>query len=88
MKGYLYILQSNKNGRYYIGSTNNPDRRLEEHNGKLVTTTQYLVPLKMVFCKEYQELSEARNIERKLKRQKSRILIEKIIKDQNIFMGQ
>lgn len=88
MKGYLYILQSNKNGRYYIGSTNNPDRRLEEHNGKLVTATQYLVPLKMVFCKEYQELSEARNIERKLKRQKSRILIEKIIKDQNIFMGQ
>jgi len=29
---YVYILQSRKNGKLYIGQTNNIDRRIEDHN--------------------------------------------------------
>ena len=29
---YVYILQSRKNGKLYIGQTNNIDRRVEDHN--------------------------------------------------------
>jgi len=29
---YTYVLQSQKNSRYYIGSTNNLERRFKEHN--------------------------------------------------------
>jgi hypothetical protein len=32
MAGYLYILRSSKSGHYYIGSTNEPERRLHQHN--------------------------------------------------------
>jgi hypothetical protein len=32
MKGYIYILQSLKNQRFYIGSTNDLERRVVEHN--------------------------------------------------------
>lgn len=30
--GIIYILQSLVNSRYYLGSTNDLDRRLEQHN--------------------------------------------------------
>jgi putative endonuclease len=29
---YVYILQSRKTGKLYIGQTNNLDRRIEDHN--------------------------------------------------------
>ena len=29
---YTYIIQSQKNGRFYIGSCHNIDRRIERHN--------------------------------------------------------
>ncbi|MGI5826770.1 MAG: GIY-YIG nuclease family protein, partial [Patescibacteria group bacterium] len=34
-KAFVYILKSEKNGRFYIGSTSNFERRLDEHlNGR------------------------------------------------------
>jgi putative endonuclease len=32
---YVYILQSRKNGKLYIGQTNNLERRIEDHNAGL-----------------------------------------------------
>lgn len=74
------------NGRYYIGSTDNVERRLDEHNsGKSVYTSQSR-PFELMYQQEYNSLAEARKVERKLKRMKSRIIIEKMIVDQNIRM--
>ena len=84
---FVYILQSIKNNRYYIGSTNNLERRLLEHNCGKTKSLKYLRPLKIVFQKGYEKESDARLIERKLKKFKSRIIIENIIKDQEIRMG-
>ena len=42
MKGFIYILRSFKNNRYYIGSTNNLTRRIKEHiQGKNRFTQKY-----------------------------------------------
>ena len=39
---WLYIIKSEKNGELYIGSTNDLDRRLNEHNnGKSPSTSRY-----------------------------------------------
>ena len=80
MKGYVYIIQSTKNQRYYIGSSVNPERRLSEfHNLNKVQSTKYLTPWILKFTQEYGSITSARKIERKLKQMKSKIIIEKII---------
>ena len=84
---YVYILKSEKNGSYYIGSTNNLERRLMEHNSGKTRSLKYLRPLQLVFKKEYKTLIETRKIERKLKKFKNRNIIEMIIKDKDIKTG-
>lgn len=82
MIGYLYILKSLKTNRYYIGSSENPQRRLTEfHNLGKVKATKNSLPWKIVFVQEYLEIKTARQIEYKLKSFKSRKILEKIISD-------
>lgn len=80
---YLYILRS-KSGRYYIGSTVNLDRRIAEHNSGKTTSLKNLIPVELVFKKFYEKPTEARKMELHLKRLKSKVIMEKIIKDQDI----
>lgn len=80
----IYILQSLKNGTYYIGSTTNAENRLEDHNSSKVTATRYLIPWALKFFQQTTTLKEAKQLEFKLKKLKSKIIIEKIIKNQKI----
>jgi putative endonuclease len=84
---FVYILQSEKTGRYYIGSTNDLERRLDEHNSGHTSSLLYQRPMKIVFKKVYGSILEARQIERKLKKYKSRSIIERIIQDRDIKLG-
>jgi len=82
MEGWVYILKSQKNGRYYIGSSENPERRLVEfHNLGKVKATKLTKPWEIVFKQRYEEMSTARQIEYKLKSFKSKKIIEEIIND-------
>ena len=49
MKYYVYILQSQKDQKFYTGYTNNLKRRLEEHNNAQVKSTKNRRPLKLVY---------------------------------------
>ncbi|MEW6026404.1 MAG: GIY-YIG nuclease family protein [Planctomycetota bacterium] len=84
--GYVYILKSGRNGTYYTGSTDNLEKRLKRHNGGLVKATRNIRPLTLMFCQKYDTLPEARRIEYRLKRLKSRKVIEQIINDGCIKM--
>ena len=84
---YVYILQSEKNKRYYIGSTNNLKRRLLEHNSGQTKSLRNLLPVVLVFSKGYKERGKARKVEVHLKKFKSRVIIEKIITDGDIKTG-
>ncbi|MFH0889319.1 MAG: GIY-YIG nuclease family protein [Planctomycetota bacterium] len=79
--GYVYILKSSRNETYYIGSTQNIEKRLEKHNTGLVKSTCNIRPLILVFYQKYNTIPQARQIEYKLKRLKSRKIIEQIITD-------
>ena len=83
----VYILQSQKNNRFYIGSTENIQRRFKEHCDGLVFSTKNIRPLELVFFQNYICIKEARKIEYKLKKLKSRKIIEQIIADKKIKMG-
>jgi len=79
-------LQSLKNKRYYIGSTSNISRRLEEHNAGESKYTNLTKPFDLVYFQKYDSLTKARQIEYKLKKLKSKIIIKKIIGEKYIKM--
>ncbi len=78
---WVYILKSEKNGRYYIGCSNDPDRRLLEHNAGKTESLKYLLPVKLVFKQGFKTSSEASKVESKLKKNKNRKILELIIRD-------
>lgn len=85
---FVYILQSEKNGRHYISSINDLERRLAEQNFSKTKSLMNLLPVKLVFKKEFAQLIEARRTEQKLKKMKSRSILERIIADGDIKSGR
>ncbi len=79
MKPLVYILQSRKNSRYYIGSTDNIERRLKQHNNGLAVSTKNIRPLELKAILQCNTIEEARINEHKLKDYKSRKIIEKVV---------
>ena len=68
---WVYILRGSC-GRYYIGSTENLDRRLAEHRrGKVHSTRRFGQPLELVDFKEMPSFASTRELERKLKAKKN-----------------
>jgi putative endonuclease len=51
---YVYVLQSLKDGRTYIGSTDNVERRFHEHNSGRAKSTRHRAPFKMLFVEEFE----------------------------------
>lgn len=82
MKNFgVYILESEKSGRYYIGSTDDIVRRLNQHNlGSTPSTSKFRPWVLKVFIKCI-SLSEARVNEYRLKKYKRRDILDKVIKD-------
>ena len=87
MEGYIYILRSEKNDSFYIGSTIDVPNRFNEHNAGLVKATKYLAPWKLAFSKRCDTIRKARQLEYKLKKFKSRKIIERIIEEKEIKTG-
>ena len=76
---YVYILKSAQTGRYYIGSTERPEKRLGEHNAGKSASTKAYRPWEMVHKEEFFTLIEARRRERHLKSMKNRAYLERVI---------
>ena len=65
---YVYILQSLKTGKLYIGHTDNLARRLEEHNtGRGGKYTRQNGPWKLVYSEHHPDRSSAAKREQYLK---------------------
>ncbi|MBK7290003.1 MAG: GIY-YIG nuclease family protein [Chitinophagaceae bacterium] len=77
---YVYILYSEKCNRYYIGYSADVDARLIRHNSGMVTATRNCRPYKICATKSFPDESQARKEELRIKKQKSRIYLESLIK--------
>lgn len=84
MGGFVYILESERNGSFYIGSTIHIDVRLFEHNDGRVIATRFRRPWRLVLKKYYPTIQQARRVEYRIKRLKNRKIIEQMIEDQDI----
>lgn len=76
---YVYVLRSLRNGRLYTGSTNDLERRLNEHNKKQSKYTSYTSPYNLVYSEEYLTKGEAVKRELFLKTGKGRDFLKEII---------
>jgi putative endonuclease len=83
MKHHVYILRSSSTDKYYIGSSENPERRLHFHNTIEKRFTSRYHPWEIAFQQEFESKQEAELAERKIKSWKSRKMIEKIIRGES-----
>ncbi len=75
-----YILYSNSINRYYIGSTDlEIEERLKKHLSNHDGFTAKAKDWKVVYCKHHSSTSEARKNELKIKKSKSRKVIEELV---------
>lgn len=64
---YLYVLQSLKDKKMYIGSTNNLRRRFSDHNMGKIFSTKHRMPFQLVYYEAYKSERDARSREKNLK---------------------
>ena len=77
---YVYILQSKTTGKHYIGSTNDPDRRLKEHNGNQTISLKNKGPFVIIYKETFTTLRLARKRESEIKSYKGGNAFKKLIK--------
>ncbi len=80
MKFTVYILHSLLADKYYVGHTDNLERRLSEHNsGKTRYTSQTGSDWEVKYTEEFSSRSDAMKREKEIKSRKSRRYIEELI---------
>jgi len=79
MSFFLYILQSEITGRFYIGQTQNLQERVAYHNADYSRALKNRGPWKLLYSEEFGSRSEAVRRERYIKRQKDRRFIERLV---------
>jgi len=77
---YVYILYSSKIDKYYIGYSENPQKRIEFHNSKFNKIwSKRGQPWELMLTLKFDNKSEALRSEKFIKRKKSRAYIEAVI---------
>jgi putative endonuclease len=64
---YVYVLQSDRDRKFYVGYTNNIKRRLEEHNKGLVGCTERRYPMRLIYWEGCLNQQDATRREKYLK---------------------
>jgi putative endonuclease len=64
---FVYVLYSDGFDKYYVGLSENVDKRLKEHNEGQNKSTKPYIPWRVVHLEEYKTRNEARTREKYLK---------------------
>ncbi len=65
---FVYILNSKKRSKYYVGQTNNIEKRIKRHNKGYVPSTKSGLPWDLVLTFKVENRSEAMKLEKKIKK--------------------
>ena len=64
---FVYAIKSLEKNYIYVGMTNNPDRRFQEHNSGKERATKPYAPFRMIFLEKVGTREDARKREKYLK---------------------
>lgn len=78
---YVYVLQSLKDHKLYIGYTNDLDERVKAHNAGQNISTANRRPLKLIFFEGFLTADEARRREAYFKTTKGKVALRAILKE-------
>ena len=79
MSFFIYILQSEKDGSYYIGYSEDLEKRIKDHNCERARYTRHKIPWKLVYQEKFDTKTEAIKRERFLKKQQNRDFYQRLI---------
>ena len=77
---YTYVLQSQKDNKFYTGYTNNLKLRFEQHNKGQVRSTKNRRPLKIIYCEACLSQKDATHREKYLKTYHGKFFIKNRLK--------
>jgi len=77
----VYTLQSDIDGSFYIGCTDDIKRRLKEHNLGLNFSTKSKKPWKLMFFEAYLNQNDAKRREKYLKTNQGSRLLKRMLKE-------
>ncbi|MBT4516507.1 MAG: GIY-YIG nuclease family protein [Candidatus Komeilibacteria bacterium] len=78
---FVYILLSLRDKRFYIGQTNNLERRLSEHNQGKNISTFVRRPLELIFYEAYLNKKDALRREKYFKTTKGKTTLKQMLKE-------
>jgi len=77
---YVYILESLKDGKRYVGYTSDLRKRFEEHNDGKNFSTKSRIPFKLIYYEACLEKEDAQRREKFFKQTKGRESVTKRLK--------
>ena len=84
MNYYVYIIEQAETGKYYIGQTEEVEKRLKRHNSGMSGFTRRMGgKWKLVYKEIFYERGEAIKRELFLKRQRNRSFYKRLIEEYN-----
>lgn len=78
---YVYILESLRDGKLYIGYTNDLKRRISEHNSGKVLITKHRRPFKLIYFEAYLNEQDATSREKYFKTGWGRTHLKKVLRN-------
>lgn len=78
---YVYVIESTKHDRLYIGYTTDLNKRLREHNRKMVFSTKPYIPWRIIHFEGYLNKKDAERRERYLKSSQGMRLLKRMLKE-------
>ncbi|MEK9143571.1 MAG: GIY-YIG nuclease family protein [Patescibacteria group bacterium] len=78
---YVYVLESQQNKSFYIGSTENLVRRVKEHNLGLNRSTKPYIPWKLIYYEASLNEQDAKRREMYLKTSQGGRLLKRRVKE-------
>ena len=78
---YVYVLRSIKDGQFYIGSTSDVQRRLQQHQrGENVSTAKRL-PVELLYFEAHRSKEDTLRKEKYFKTTKGKVTLRQVLRD-------
>jgi putative endonuclease len=77
---YTYVLQSEKDNKFYVGFTKDLKLRFEQHNKGLVESTKDRMPLRLIYDEACLDQNDATKREKYLKSYHGRMFLKNRLK--------